>query len=116
MLPASTPVGNGTLTVTYNGLTSAKFTIQVVQSALGLDTLSGLPEGIVVATDSNGNIFNYTTSAAPDQIVTLWGSGLGANTADSDVEFTSSPSAVNVPLIVYVGGIQAQVLYAGGSG
>ena len=116
VLPASTPVGNGTLTVTYNGLTSAAFTIQVVQSALGLDTLSGLPEGLAVATDSNGNIFNYTTSAAPDQIVTLWGSGLGADTADSDVEFTSSPSAVNVPLIVYVGGIQAQVLYAGGSG
>ncbi len=116
VLPASTPAGNGTLTVTYNGLTSAAFTIQVVQSALGLDTLSGLPEGIAVATDSNGNIFNYTTSAAPDQIITLWGSGLGADTADSDVEFTSSPNAVNVPLIVYIGGIQAQVLYAGSSG
>jgi len=116
VLPASTPVGTGTLTVTYNGLTSANFTIQVVASALGLDTLSGLSEGIAVATDSNGNVFNYTASASPDQIITLWGSGLGADTADSDVEFTSSPNAVNVPLIVYVGGIQAQVLYAGGSG
>lgn len=116
VLPASTPVGNGTLTVTYNGLTSAAFTIQVVQSALGLDTLSGLSNGIAVATDSNGNLFSYTASASPDQIVTLWGSGLGADSADSDVEFTSSPNAVNVPLIVYIGGIQAQVLYAGSSG
>ncbi|HUJ49736.1 MAG TPA: hypothetical protein VLW25_06040 [Bryobacteraceae bacterium] len=116
VLPGGTPVGTGTLTVTYNGLTSAAFTIQVVASALGLDTLSGLPSGIAVATDSNGNVFGYTTSASPDQIITLWGSGLGADTADSDVEFTSSPNAVNVPLIVYIGGIQAQVLYAGGSG
>ena len=116
VLPANTPAGNGTLTVTYNGLTSAAFTIQVVQSALGLDTLSGLPNGIAVATDSNGNVFNYTTSASPNQVITLWGSGLGADTADSDVQFTSSPHAVNVPLIVYIGGIQAQVLYAGSSG
>ena len=116
VLPAGTPVGNGILTVTYNGLTSANFTIQVVQSALGLDTLSGLSEGLVVATDSSGNIFGYTTSASPGQNITLWGSGLGADTADSDVEYTSSPNSVNVPLIVYIGGIQAKVLYAGGSG
>ena len=116
VLPADTPVGTGTLTVTYNGLTSAPATIQVVESALGLDTLSGLPEGLAVATDSNGNVFNYTTSASPDQTITLWGSGLGADTADSDVEFTNSPHAVNVPLKLYVGGIEAQVTYAGSSG
>ena len=116
VLPANTPVGSGTLTVTYNGLTSAAFTIQVVQSALGLDTLSGLPSGLGVATDSAGNLFNYTTSATPNQTITLWGSGLGADTADSDTTFTSSPHAVNVPLTIYIGGIQAQIQYAGSSG
>jgi len=116
VLPANTPVGTGTLTVTYNGLTSAPATIEVVESALGLDTLSGLPNGIAVATDNNGNVFNYTTSASPNQAITLWGSGLGADTADSDVEFTNSPHAVKVPLKIYVGGIEAQVTYAGSSG
>ena len=116
VLPANTPVGTGTLTVTYNGLTSAAFTIQVVQSALGLDTLSGLPNGIAVATDSNGNVFNYTTSASPSQVITLWGSGLGADTADSDVVFTNAPHAISIPLVVYIGGLQAQILYAGSSG
>ncbi len=76
VLPANTPVGTGTLTVTNNGLTSAAFTIQVVQSALGLDTLSGLPSGLAVATDSSGNVFSYTASASPNQTITLWGSGL----------------------------------------
>ena len=116
VLPANTPAGNGTLTVTYNGLTSAAFTIQVVQSALGLDTLSGLPSGLAVATDSSGNVFNYNTSASPGQGITLWGSGLGADTADSDTVFTGSPHAVNVPLKIYIGGIQAQIQYAGSSG
>lgn len=116
VLPANTPIGTGQLTVTFNGLTSAAATIQVVQSALGLDTLSGLPSGLAVATDSSGNVFNYNTSASPNEVITLWGSGLGADPADSDTLFTSSPHAVNVPLVVYIGGIKAQLLYAGSSG
>lgn len=116
VLPASTPIGTGTVTVTYNNLTSAPATMTVVQSALGLDTLSGLPSGTGVATDSAGAVFGYTTSAQPGQTITLWGSGLGADSADSDTVFTSSPHATNVPLTMYVGGIQAQVQYAGSSG
>lgn len=116
VLPASTPVGTGTLTVTYNNVTSAPATMQVVQSALGLDTLSGQPTGTVVATDPLGAIFNYTTSAKPGQIITLWGSGLGADPQDSDTVFTSSPHAINVSLTMYVGGIPATIQYAGSSG
>jgi uncharacterized protein (TIGR03437 family) len=117
VLPASTPVGSGTLTVTYNGLTSAAATLQVVQSAVGLDTFSGLPTGIGVATDSStGALINYNTSATPGQKITLWGSGLGADPADSDTVYTSSPHAINVPLVIYIGGIQAQILYAGSAG
>ena len=119
VLPASTPVGTGTLTVTYNNATSAPATMQVVQSALGLDTLSGQPTGTGVATDPlspTGAIFNYTTSAKPGQVITLWGSGLGADPGDSDTVFSSSPHAINNGLTMYVGGIQAQVQYAGSSG
>ena len=117
VLPASTPVGSGTLTVTYNGLTSAAATIQVVSSALGLDTLSGLTTGLAVATDPvTGAIFTYNASAKPGQIITLWGSGLGADPAAADYIFTSSPRPFNTSLAIYVGGIQAVVQYAGGSG
>jgi uncharacterized protein (TIGR03437 family) len=117
VLPAGTPTGTGTLTVTYNNLTSAPATIVVVASALGLDTLSGQPTGLAVVTDPfTGALFNYTTSAKPGQIVTLWGSGLGTDAADSDTVFASAPHSVNVPLIIYIGGIQAQIQYAGSSG
>ena len=117
VLPSSTPIGTGTITVTYNGATSAPATMQVVQSALGLDTLSGQTTGTGVATDPvTGAVFNFTTSAKPNQIVTLWGSGLGADPDDSDTVFTSSPHAVKVPLTVYIGGIQATIQFAGSSG
>lgn len=117
VLPASTPTGTGTLTVTYNNVTSAPATIQVVQSALGLDTLSGQPSGTGVATDpTSGAVFGFTTSAKPGQIITLWGSGLGADPGDSDTVFSSSPHSSSVPLTMYIGGIQADVKYAGSSG
>jgi uncharacterized protein (TIGR03437 family) len=117
VLPAATPTGTGTLTVTYNGTASNAFTIQVAPSAMGLDTYFGTGSGLVTATNATtGALFNYTNSAAPGQTIVLWGSGLGADPADSDSVFTTSPHAVSVPLQVYFGGIAGNVLYAGSSG
>jgi hypothetical protein len=39
VLPSNTPVGTGTITVTYNNQTSAAASILVVTSAMGFDTL-----------------------------------------------------------------------------
>lgn len=38
ILPSSTPVGTGSMTVTYNGQTSTAFALTVVQSAFGILT------------------------------------------------------------------------------
>jgi uncharacterized protein (TIGR03437 family) len=117
VLPSSTPIGTGTVTVTYNRASSPPAPITVLQSALGFDTLYGTGTGLGVATDnSTGAIFNYGNCAAPGQTIVLWGSGLGADPADSDTTFTSAPHPVNVPLQIYVGGIQAVIEYQGASG
>jgi uncharacterized protein (TIGR03437 family) len=116
VLPSGTPAGTGTLTVTYNGTSSPPATIQVVASALGLDTYYGSGTGLGVATDATGALINYANSAAPGQILTLWGSGLGADSADSDTTFTPAPHSVNVPLQIYIGGVPAQIGYQGASG
>jgi uncharacterized protein (TIGR03437 family) len=117
VLPSSTPVGTGTVTVTYNDASSPPAPITVLQSALGFDTLYGTGTGLGVATDnSTGAVFNYSNSAAPGQTIVLWGSGLGADQADSDTTFTSAPHPVNVPLQIYIGGIQAVIAYQGASG
>ena len=114
VLPSSTPVGTGTVSASYNGGT-ASVPILVVPAALGLDTVSGIGKGLGVAT-IGATVLNYNNSAAPGQTIVLWGSGLGADAADSDTTFTSTPHAIGAPLQVYVGGLPAVVAYQGASG
>jgi uncharacterized protein (TIGR03437 family) len=114
VLPASTPVGTGTLTVTYKGVASNAGSILVVPAALGINsyyTNSG------VATDAvSGAVLTYTNSGTPGQNIVLWTTGLGADPADSDTSYTSTPHAVNTPLQIYIGGIPATILYQGSAG
>lgn len=117
VLPAATPTGSGTLTVSYNGATSSQFTIQVVPSALGLDTYYGTGTGLITATSLGYALFNYTNSASPGQTIVLWGSGLGADTADSDTVYTTTPHSVNQAATqIYFGGVPGTIGYAGSSG
>jgi hypothetical protein len=41
---------------------------------------------------------------------------LGADPADSDTVYTSTPHAVATPLQIYIGGISATILYKGSAG
>jgi uncharacterized protein (TIGR03437 family) len=113
VLPAVTPVGTGTITVSYNGTPSAAAPIQVVSSAYGFTTYSGLG----VATDAlTGALITYTNSAKPGEILVFWGTGLGSDPADSDT--TSSPHAINTPVQMYIGGVPvpaSSIAYAGAS-
>jgi uncharacterized protein (TIGR03437 family) len=114
VLPASTPAGTGILTVTYRGNTSAPMPFLVVPSALGINTYSN---GVGVVTDaSTYALLSYTSSGSPGQTVVLWGTGLGADSADSDTTYTATPHSVHTPLQIYIGGVQASILYQGSSG
>ncbi len=86
VLPSSTPVGSGTLTVTYKGAASQAFPITIVQSAWGTTTYDG---NLAVVQDAvSGALINYTNSAAPNQIVVAWGTAGGASPSDSDTAYT----------------------------
>jgi uncharacterized protein (TIGR03437 family) len=115
VLPSGTPVGMGTLTATYNG-NSTMAPIQVVPTAIGLDTLYGSGAGAAVVTDSNFNVLDLTNSALPGKAITLWGSGLGADTSNDDRTYPQlQNNLTNIPIEVYIGGISANVLYRGRS-
>jgi uncharacterized protein (TIGR03437 family) len=118
VLPANTPAGTASVTVTVNGAPSAAFEVQVVPAAPGLDTYYGTGGGMVTATDNaTGALIDYTHSASPGETIVLWGSGLGADSADSDTVFTSSPHPVNQSSTkVYIGNVEATLVYAGSSG
>lgn len=118
VVPAGVPTGAASATVTYNGQTSAPFPIQIVAQALGLDTYFGTGSGLITATDAiSGVLITPASPAQPGQILTLWGSGLGADSQDSDTVFTTTPHAVNqAGTQIWFGGVQAAVGYAGSSG
>lgn len=114
VLPANTPVGSGTLTVSYNGTASSAFSIQVVPTAYGIDVYNG---NTAVATDAvTGALITPANSAQPGQVLVIWGTGLGADAADSDTTFTPNPHAIDTQLTAYIGGIQvSNIAFAGGS-
>jgi uncharacterized protein (TIGR03437 family) len=115
-LPANTPVGTGTLTVSYGGA-SANTPITVVPSAFGIDIYNG---NTGVLQDSvSGAIITPTNSAKPGEAVTLWGTGLGADAGDSDVNYSNSPQKITTQTQVYLGLVQvpaANILYTGSLG
>jgi uncharacterized protein (TIGR03437 family) len=118
VLPASTPVGTASLIVTVSGTPSPAFQFQVVAAAPGLDTYWGTGGGMITATDNaTGAVIDYTNSARPMETIVLWGSGLGADPADSDSVYASSPHSINQSSTqVYIGDVEATVVYAGASG
>jgi len=114
VLPAATPVGTGTLTVTYRGVTTAPAQIRVVPSAVGINSYNG---NLGVATDAvTGALLTFANPGYPTQNIVLWTTGLGANPQDSDTVFSTSPHSVPTPLQVYFGAELAVILYQGSSG
>jgi uncharacterized protein (TIGR03437 family) len=114
VIPAKVPVGAATLVVKHNGQPSAPFAIQVVGSAPGL----GFSDGIAIVTDAlTGQLVDYTHATIPGRAYTFWGSGAGADKADSDTTYTSTPHSVNQGAAhFFVGRKEAQLLYLGSSG
>jgi len=114
LLPSSTPIGNGTYTVTYNKQTSAPAPIQVVGSAFGIYTFNEQGTGQAIATDANYQVNTIVHVFHPNDYVVLWGTGLGAITGNDAVP----PPVGNLPtqVTVYVGNTTANVSYQGRSG
>jgi len=117
ILPSSTPVGTGTITVTNNGAPSATVPIQVVQSAFGLLTLNGGGTGMIAAYDANNNnsLLGVTAAANPGDNVVLWGSGLGPVASGVDESVLQTPADMSTQIRVEIGGIAANVKYHGRS-
>ena len=122
VLPSTTPIGTGTLTVTYNGQTSPTFPITVVASSFGTFAWNeaGTGPGVMTNAITGVNITPFHT-VKPGDYVTLWGTGLGA-AADPSTEATAPPTqtnlcatAANCPVTVWVAGLPASVTYAGRS-
>ncbi|MGA3016923.1 MAG: hypothetical protein ABSF62_07365 [Bryobacteraceae bacterium] len=117
VLPSNTPVGNATLTVSYGGQTSSPASFQVVANAMGFDAYYGTGSGLGVATNNaTGALYNYTNSIPPGTTVVMWGSGLGADPTRDTTFSTSNINQIAGLSHIYIGGLDAPIVYQGPSG
>lgn len=91
LLPSRTPVGTGTITVTYNNQTSAPAPITVAQTSFGIFTVSQAGMGPGVITDANYQPALITRPGRRGQVMILWGTGLGPVAADVDERNPGAP-------------------------
>ena len=111
IVPSSTPVGVASVTVTYNGRTSASFPMTIVQSTLGIFTATTIGSGDAIAT--LGSTFLSPLNAAnPGEVVAFWGTGLGPVTSD-ETGPAQQADMTNVPVEAYVAGKPAEVVFRG---
>lgn len=117
VMPSSVTAGPATVRAFYQNVKSNATTIQIANSTPGLFAVSGGGYG-------PGSIQNYvaaanqplnslTTPAAPGQVVTIWGTGLGPVTFPDNV--APSPGNVSTPVTLTIGGQPANVAYSGRS-
>jgi uncharacterized protein (TIGR03437 family) len=112
ILPSTTPVGSASVTLSYNGKTSASFTISVVPSRLGIFTSNSQGYGIAAAQHGVGNTPILMSSAAhPGETVVLYGTGLGPISTPDNV----APGSVQVgtDVTVTIAGQTVTPTYAG---
>ena len=118
VLPSSTPVGSGTLRVTFNGQASSPAPVTVVRSSFGIFSLNqagngpGVIQNYNSATDAPVNTIAET--ARPGQAVILWGTGLGPVSGNEAAgPLPGELTSINVK--VWVGVLEATVTYRGRS-
>ena len=136
LLPSNTPpggVGSGnpnaqvSITVTYNGEDSAPTPFQGVGGVAGLFTIDSSGSGPAIVTYPDYSLVSAVKaancggpntacgSANAGDTLTLWATGLGP-VPGGDGPGSLGQSFPNLPLTVWVGGVQAPVVYQGRSG
>jgi uncharacterized protein (TIGR03437 family) len=129
LLPSNTPVGQGTVVVTYNGLTSSNaFPVTVVESNLGIFTVTSNGQGTGIVTYPDYSLVSpakasncggpYTTCGAtnPGDTLILWATGLGPVNGSDTAGAGLGVNMPSVPLTLWLGGVQAPISYQGRSG
>ena len=124
LLPSSTLAGAYSVTVTYNGQTSAAASVNVVERNFGFATEMADGQGPAQATYNNLVLNRFTTgtlgqyglrAANPNDLMVLWGTGIGADPASDITGGTSGDQTAAAQVSVIVGGIAVTPLYAGRS-
>ncbi len=115
IVPSATPVGTGTVTVTYNGQTSAPEPINVVASSFGVFAVNSAGSGPGIVTFADYSLVTINKAANPGETLIIWGTGLGAVSGNEAGGALPGDMPSN-PVKVFIGGTSAALTYRGRSG
>ena len=111
ILPSATPIGKGTVTVTYNNQISAPAPIQVGASAFGIFAYNSAGSGQAIATDTNYQLNTIIHTFHLGDYVFLWGTGLWPiDASDAGPPPVGNPSGT---VTTHAGNTTASVDYHG---
>jgi uncharacterized protein (TIGR03437 family) len=104
--------------VTTGGTASTAFTVSVAPTAPAIFTLSQNGSGQGAILNQNGSVNGSGDSAAPGSVVVIYATGEGVTNPASATGSVTASSGTSFPLpsamvSVTIGGVQAQILYAG---
>ncbi|MGH9674456.1 MAG: hypothetical protein ACRD44_14850, partial [Bryobacteraceae bacterium] len=119
IVPSSTPTGDATITLTYNGAASNPFPARIVRSSFGIFTVNEAGSGPAVVQNVNSEadrpVNGLTRAAEAGRVMILWGTGVGPAAGDEAAGPLPGDLA-SIDAEVYVGNRRANVLYRGRSG
>src|SRR5579862_3120596 len=104
ILPSNTPVGSGTITLSYNNTPSAPVPITVLKSSPGIFALNQQGSGIGIILDAGYKVSSTNFAFQPGEEVAAWGTGLGPIDG-SDATTPPSGNLPGVSVTVVVGGV-----------
>jgi uncharacterized protein (TIGR03437 family) len=115
ILPSNTPVGSGTITLSYNDIPSAPVPITVLKSSPGIFALNQQGSGIGIIVDAGYKLSSTSFAFQPGEEVAAWGTGLGPING-SDATTPPSGNLPGISVTVVVGGVNVKPVYAGRTG
>jgi uncharacterized protein (TIGR03437 family) len=115
IIPSSTPPGNATMVVTYNGKASAAASFKIVASSFGIFAANQGGSGPGIITNAKSEVFGLSSAANPSEAAVIWGTGLGA-VSGNEAAGALPGDMPSIPVEVYVGTTKATVTYRGRSG
>jgi uncharacterized protein (TIGR03437 family) len=131
LLPSGTAVGAATITVAYNNQTSASASFTVAANNLGIFTEGQNGQGAAIVTYPDyslvsavpgvgalgaGGPGSFGGAANPGDTLTLWSTGLGPVSGNEISGAGLGVNMASIPLTIWVGGVQASIVYQGRSG
>ena len=114
ILPSATPIGDGTMSVHFNGVLSATFGVTVVRHSFGTFSVNQQGNGPAVITDPSFALNTLTHSANADDVWIIWGTGLGA--VQGNEAAMPLPGELPYDVRVFVGNVETQVIARSRSG